>query len=38
MKTALIGYTGFVGSNCNLSNYDALINTKNIEKFIKNLN
>tara|TARA_X000000950_G_scaffold36548_1_gene39052 strand:- start:9085 stop:9819 length:735 start_codon:yes stop_codon:yes gene_type:complete len=33
MKKALIGYTGFVGGNCNHNNYDALINSSNISDF-----
>lgn len=34
MKKGLIGYTGFVGSNCDINNYDALINSKNIKNYI----
>lgn len=33
MKTALVGYTGFVGSNLSLSHtFDALYNSRNIEE------
>jgi nucleoside-diphosphate-sugar epimerase len=33
MKNGLIGYTGFVGSNCDINNYNALINSKNIQNY-----
>jgi nucleoside-diphosphate-sugar epimerase len=33
MKKGLIGYSGFVGSNCDINSYDALINSKNIKNY-----
>ena len=38
MKTAIVGYTGFVGSNiCATTKFDAYYNSKNIEDLKNNL-
>lgn len=33
MRKGLVGYTGFVGSNCDLTSYNDLINSKNIKDY-----